>query len=350
MLSFFVFTWKADSGDNAEKAVTLKSSLPGNEESMQAYKRGLMILDDRDVENRAQRAIDEFQKAVTLDPTSALAYAGLAEGLVSKAVSLPNEKSPEVYAKAKMAVERALSLDPNLFEAYLASGWIKRNGDWDWAGAEKDLRRAVELNPNSARAHYRLSHLLSGIGRHAEAVAEIKRAHELDPLSETIQTGRVPVLESAAEYEEGLKVTEEYLQTNRENPPALRAVATFQYHLGDYSAVIEKGETALAKSPNRASFAWLSLLAASYAKTGQTEKADEMLRQLEIQAQTDKKSLYQLAMNYAELGRTEEAVSALEKVLAAHEQKMMWVKVEPRFVNLRGEPRFQAILEKMRLN
>jgi hypothetical protein len=97
-------------------------------------------------------------------------------------------------------------------------------------------------------------------------------------------------------------------------------------------------------------FRWLSLLAASYLKTGQTEIAGLLLRELEIQSHTDKKALYGLAMNYAELGRTAEAVTALEECFEVHEQRMMWVSVEPRFANLRTEPRFRQILGKMRLN
>jgi DNA-binding winged helix-turn-helix (wHTH) protein/tetratricopeptide (TPR) repeat protein len=319
-------------------------------ESLKAYKRGKMILDDRDVEGRAQKALDEFQQAVTLDPTSALAFTGLAEGLASKAASMPNDRSREFYAKANAALDRAFSLNANLFEGFLVRGWLRRNGDWNWSGAEEDFRRALELNPNSALAHYRYAQLLANIGRYPEALAEIDRASELDPLSETIISGRFPILESAREYDKGLKLAEEYLQSNSENQFARRAVGTFQYHRGDYARVIETGEIALAKAGKNRPFAWLSLLGAAYLRTGQKEKADAMLRELEIQSHTDKKALYSLAMNYAELGRVEEAITALETCFETREQRMMWVSVEPRFANLKNEPRFRQLLGKMRLN
>lgn len=234
--------------------------------------------------------------------------------------------------------------------SFLARGWLRRNGDWDWSGAEQDLLRAIELKPDSALAHFRYSQLLANIGKHSDALAEIQKADEIDPLSEMIISGHFPLLEAAGEYDKALKLAEEYLQSNSENQFARRAVATFQYHKGLYEKVIENSETALAKSGKGQSFGWLSLLAASFLKAGQTEKADAMLKELEIQSHTDKKALYSLAMNYAELGRTEDAITALESCLKAREQRMLWVSVEPRFRNLKDEPRFRQIVGKMRLN
>lgn len=343
LLSLFAFSWKSPSESKT------KSNLPPKADSMQAYKRGMMILNDKDVENRARLAVDELQQAVTLDPTSAIAHAGLAEGLASTAVSMTNEKSAEFYAKAKIAVEKAFLLDENLFEAHLARGWIRRNGDWDWTGAEEDFKRALEINPKSALAHFRYSQLLSNLGRHKEALAEIEKAAAIDPLSEIILSGHYPLLESAGEYDRALKMAQENVQLNSENPFARRALATFQYHTGDYANVIENGDILFQKSGKR-NFAWLSLLAASYLKVGQPEKADEMLRELEAQSRTDKKALYSLAMNYAELGRREEALAALEKCFEMREHRIIWLAVEPRFANLKNEPRFQELLKKMRLD
>ncbi|HLM02623.1 MAG TPA: winged helix-turn-helix domain-containing protein [Pyrinomonadaceae bacterium] len=339
----FAFSWRSDAGNGSR-------IIEPNSEALQAYRRGKMILDDKDVENRESKALEEFQRAVTADPTSALAYTGLAEGYMSKAVAMTDNQSREFYGKARIALDKAFSLDADLFEAHLARGWLRRNADWDWSGAEQDFRRAIEINPDSALAHYRYSQLLANIGRYPEALIEIRKADEIDPLSEIIINGHFPLLESAGEYEKALKLAEEYLQSNSENPFARRALATFQYHMGDYAKVIENGEIALSKGGKRQSFAWLSLLAAAHQKTGRAEKADELLGQLEIQSHTDKKALYSLAMNYAELGRAEEAVTALEKCYEAHEMRMMWVGVEPRFANLKNDPRFRRILAKMRLN
>ncbi len=348
LAALLVFAWRGNKPSGSPPS-TPKANSPAAQ-SLLAYKRGKMILDDKDVDNREQKALDEFQHAVTLDPTSALAHTGLAEAFASIAHAMPNDKSREVFLKANAATEKALALDGNLFEAFLVRGWIRRNGDWDWSSAELDLRRAIELNPNSALAHFRYSQLLSNIGRHAEALAEIQKADAIDPLSEVIVTGHFPLLEGAGEYDRALKLSTEYLRNNSENSFAKRAHATFLYHTGDYARVIENGEIALAKSGQRRHFGWLSLLAAAYSRTGQTEKAGAMLNELELQSHTDKKALYSLAMNYAELGRTQEAITALENCFAVHEQRMVWVGVEPRFGSLKHEPRFRQILGKMRLN
>lgn len=344
ILGFGVFIWRSENS-----IVQTREIIPPKEQSLQAYRRGKMILDDKDVENRAQKALDEFQQAVTLDPASALAHTGLVEGFMSKAVSSSSDKSSELYAKARAATEKAFALDDNLFEAYLARGWLRRNADWDWSGAESDFQRAIEMQPDSAVAHFRYSQLLSNTGRHSEALAEIERAARLDPVSEMIASGRFPLLEAAGQYERALKLAEENLADNSSNPFARRALATFQYHLGDYANVIENGEIILAKVDKKLPFAWLSLMAAAYQKINQPEKAEAMLKELKAQSENDAKALYSLAMNYAETGHAEEALDALEKCCKAREQRIIWIAVEPRFKNIKNEPRFQALLQGMNL-
>jgi len=112
--------------------------------------------------------------------------------------------------------------------------------------------------------------------------------------------------------------------------------------------VIELSEQELAK-PNSQQFVWFSFLAAAYTRTGQVEKRNEKLRQLQELAETDSKALYSLAQNYSELGRASEAIAALERCFDLREERMVWLKVEPRFADLRNDPRFQAILRKMNL-
>ncbi len=318
-------------------------------EAMQSYLRGKMILDKRSVDNREEKAIDEFQRAVMLDPTLAIAYAGLAEGFATTAVKIPFPKSREIIAKAKVAADKSLALEPNLAEGYMVRGWLKRNADWDWAGAESDLRRSIELSPKNATAHQRLAQTLSVVGRYDEALAESKIALDLDPISEVIIGARFPILEARGDYDVGLKESEEFMRENKASNPAARAYATFLYHTRDFAQVIEIGESSLSKSSNKTSFAWLSLLAASYQKTGQSEKADEVLRQLEAQSRTDSKALYSLAMNYAETENIDGAIKALEKCFEMHEERMVWLKAEPRFAPLQGDPLFQQLVRRMNL-
>lgn len=321
---------------------------PNSIEAKQAYTRGKMILEDKDTPKRNEKAIDEFQKAITLDPTFAPGYAGLAEGFAAQGKRFSNQESLEYYAKAKAAAQKALNLDENSAEAYSILGWIKFIGDWDWTGAENDLKRAIQIKPNDAISHYRYSQLLTAIGNHAEAVEEIRKASELDPISEFILTGNFIVFEQSGNFPESTKLAEKYWRENKENHAALRAYASSLFNQGEYAKVIEIGENVLAK--NQKQTPWLSLLATAYHRTGNIEKADEMLKELEIQSQTNTKALHAIATNYAELGRSDEAIIALQKCFEQREERMIWLKSELRFANLRNDSRFQEILQKMKFN
>ena len=186
------------------------------------------------------------------------------------------------------------------------------------------------------------------LGKTDEARTEILAAYEIDPVSENMVLGRFAILESRGTYDEGLKLADEFLRENKNNSFAGRAYATFLYHTGDFRKVIELGEQALEKRGRLNVFGWLSLLSASYHKTGNFDKAEETLKRLETLSREDTKALYSSAMNYAEMGRHDEAISALQKCFDAHEERMVWVKAEPRFANLRNDESFHEILRKMK--
>lgn len=152
-----------------------------NPEAFRAYVRGRAILDAKNPDN-FEKAIDEFQKAVALDPTFALAYAGLADASTRHGFNTSGANQEEFYARSKALAHKAIELDAETPEAYAALGTIKRIYDWDWPGAEHDFRRAIELNLNYARAHLGYALLLSCLGRSDEALVEIKRAMEIDQL------------------------------------------------------------------------------------------------------------------------------------------------------------------------
>jgi len=318
-----------------------------NPEAFRAYIRGRAILDAKNPDN-FEKAIDEFQKAVALDPTFALAYAGLADASTRRGFNTSGASQKEFYAVSKALAQKALDLDAEAPEAYAALGTVKRIYDWDWAGAEADFRRAIELNPNYARAHLGYALLLSCLGRGDEALVEIRRAMEIDPLSQDVKSGYLTILEGRGEYAEALAQAEENVKFNKEYRRGMRGVATFLFHLGQYPRVIEISEQELTAT-NSQKFVWLSLLITSHHRSGQTGKRDERLKQLEEVAQTDTKAFYALAENYAELGRTNDALAALEKCIEVREERMMWLKVEPRLAPLKGNARFDELLRRMNL-
>lgn len=317
-------------------------------EAMQAYTRGMAILGRRGNDNRPEDAIDEFQKAATIDPTFALAYSGLAEGFNAAARKAEFPASTEQYNKAKAAIQKALSLDPNSSEAYTISGLVKRSADWDWSGAESDLRKAIQLNSKNAQAHQRLGQLLSSLSRHDEALSAVTIANELDPIADYVIGARFPILEAKRDYDTAVREAEKFHLENKSNANAARAYATVLYHRGEYAKMIELGEQVIGTEKGKNAFAWYSLLQASYRKTLENEKAEQHLNLLEGLTAADSKARYSLAMNYAEIGRMNEAIQLLEDCYAVREERMAWLNVEPRFENLRSNERFQALLVKMK--
>jgi TolB-like protein/DNA-binding winged helix-turn-helix (wHTH) protein/thioredoxin-like negative regulator of GroEL len=328
-----------------QSLLTRKST--DNLEAYRAYVRGRAILDRKNAEF-FEKASDEFQKSLTLDPTYAAAYAGLADALLARTNLISTEEADELFKQAEGYARKAVELGEESAEVYTTMGRLKRIHYWDWEGAEKDFRHAILLNPSQAEAHRYLAQMLSFRGQHEEAIIEINHAIEINPISSAITTAQFSILESRGEYDKGLKRAEDLLRLEKTNPWAKRAVATFSFLLGDYSRVIDIGEH-LALEDERQKFAFLSLLASSYHKTNQTEKADETLRQLEQLAQSDTKALYSLAVNYAELGRTDDAVWALQKCFDQREERIVWINVEPRLASVRSDARLQALARKLRL-
>ncbi len=170
-----------------------------NIEAYQLYLKGRYYWNKR-TEEGFHKAIEYFSEAAEKDRNYALAHAGLADSyiLLGEYNVLP---AKEAYAKAREAAAKALELDDTLAEAHNALATVKGDYDWDWPGAEREFRRAIELNPGYATTHQWYGELLSELGRHEEAVAEIKRAQELDPLSLIINTVAGTILGRAGQLE-----------------------------------------------------------------------------------------------------------------------------------------------------
>lgn len=318
-----------------------------NEEAYRAYLRGRTIFERR-TDGSFQQVLDEYQKAVSLDPTFALAYAGLADLFSRRGNGLTGTESQNAYKKAKIYAQKALELDGDLAEAHTSLARIKRVADWDWEGAEKEFKKAIELDPNNATALSWYAQMLSILGRHDEALEMINRAIEIDPVSPSVTGILFPVIEGRGEFEKGLSLAEEAYFFDKENNNSRRSYATFLYHKGEYEKVIELVEESQAKTKNL-NHVWLSLLAASYQKTGNFEKAGEYLMQIKSESAQNTKFLYSLAVNYAELKRFDEAIAALEKCYEMREERLVWMNSEPRFGELKNDSRFQTLARKMRL-
>ncbi len=285
-----------------------------------------------------------FQQAIERDPSDAVAQVGLAHGYRMFALTLEHAPS-EVLPKAKHAAEEAVRLDGDLAEAHAVLAFNTFWHDWLWDMAEKHFRRALELNPASADTHWMYAHLLSNTGRHEEALAQIERARELDPLSGLINAMEGWFLLHAGRLEQSVARLREALQLDSNSRVA---------HLFAASACIEKNlfleaiaETRAARSLCPSDTHALALEGLAHVKLGGTPEAQAILGQLLQLAGERHVPPYHIAIVYNSLGDPVEALNWLERGFAQRDPKMVFLKVDPTWKNLRSRPRYQSLLTRM---
>ncbi len=321
-----------------------------NREAFEAYLRGRYFFNKRDNENY-KKAIAEFERAVKSDPNYALALTGLADVYALQAnITTPVEERNALYEKSKATVIKALELDENLAEAHTTLGWIARTHEWNWEQSEKHFKRAIEINPNYVNARQWYAYLLTSVGRLDEALVEIEKAKNLEPLTKAVLMNYQGVLIFRKEYDQALKLTEQIAKMDDDKNTNIRILTIAHLNLGSDDKIIEIVEkySEEIKGQSVGNYT-LSNLAVAYHRTGNTAKANEIFKSLEQKAKTDNGVAFRLAMAYGTLGRKDEAMTHLQKLYEVHDDRMVWMKVEPRFDNLRNDERFKEILRKMYL-
>jgi TolB-like protein/Tfp pilus assembly protein PilF len=321
-----------------QERTELSSRASVDPEAYEAYLKGKYFFDQRLAESN-RKSIAEFRKAISLDPGFAAAQAGLADALVSRSylgVALPSEVMPE----AKRLIANATAIDPNLPDVHVSSGWIKLTYDWDWSGAEQEIKRALQLNPNSARAHQLYGNYYLALGRTDEAISEMERARELDPLG---------------------------LFINRDLGRAL-------YYARRYDAALDQLRQTLELDPTMGGVnEWISW---SYEKTGARDKAFQAYlnvettdgvdrAQLNVQEQFYKRAgwnafwrreldrtrswppgggRYLRALILARLGENDTVLKLLHEQVEMRTVWVTWMNVDPELDGLRSDARFQQLV------
>jgi tetratricopeptide (TPR) repeat protein len=250
----------------------------------------------------------------------------------------------EVLPKAKTATLKAVELDEALAEAHAALGFIIFWFDWDWLAAEKQFRRALELDPNSAEAHFGYAHLLSNTGRHEQALAEIKLSREIDPVSLGTNALEGQILSIAGKHDEALDRLQKTIDLNPNFWLSHLFISDVYTEKRMYSEALVSAEKAGEISGNSQSKAYRAY---ALARWGKFEEARAVLDELLRLANARYVSPYNLAVVYSGLGEREKALDCLEKAFEEREPKMTFLKVEPKWNNLRGEPRFSALMKRM---
>ena len=316
-----------------------------NPEAYQLYLKGRFYWNKRTGE-AIQKAIDYFSQAIEKDPAYALAYAGLADSYVVSANPLPPR---EAMPKAKAAAMRALELDETLAEAHTSLARVLAIYDWDWPGAEKEFKRAIELNPRYAIAHQWYGDYFEVTGRHNESIAEERRAVELDPLSLTISFELGTAFYYARNYDQAIEQFQKTLELDP-NFPAVYAFLPAAYEQkGMYDEAIagfQKGITPRGRSGWPMTVPGLGHV---YAVSGKKGDARTVLNELKQLSGQEYVPAYGIALIYAGLGEKDQAFAWLEKAYEEHSFKMAWLKVEPRWDSLRSDPRFADLVHRLGL-
>jgi eukaryotic-like serine/threonine-protein kinase len=311
-------------------------------EAYEAYLRGRFNWSLHNEEGFA-RAIQFYRRAVELDPNYALAYAALTEYYIFLGIHcvIPFAEGAK---PAREAAEKAVALDPTLAEGHAVLGFVEITYNWDWDAAEKHLRRAIELNPNSATAHGWLNTVLSQRGRFDDALDEINRVLELDPDSILSLHLQAWVLYHARRFAESIAVHRKMLANEPNYAWGLQTLSWVLRQTGEFQeavALAEKSVQLTGENPF-----YLTQLAAAYAAAGEREKTEKILARLaEISAKRFV-SEYMLALVYCALKDKDSAFENLEKSLATRDGWLNWLGVDPQFDVLRDDARFADLMRR----
>jgi serine/threonine protein kinase/Tfp pilus assembly protein PilF len=337
-------------------ADTLQAKLTGAEKQLIAaqpttdltayelYLKGRSLWSKRGGENLRQ-AIGFYEQAIARDPKYALAYSGLAEAYVLLP-AYTTTAPQDAYPTAKAAALKALQLDEKLAEAHTALGLLLCIGDLDMAASISEFQRAIALNPNYANAHHWYGNgPLLALGRFEEAIAEGKRAIELDPLSPIINTDLGQNLYTARRYDEAIAQLRKTLEIDPTFYYAHYNLGMALQRKGDVPAAIAEYTKAQQLSDDL--FVQV-LLAAAKAQSGDKDAAIQMLAELEELSQHRYVPEYPRTLLYLSLGNRDEAIRRLEQAIADHESlTITMIKDDPKLDPLRGDPRFEALVQKV---
>lgn len=289
--------------------------------------------------------IESFRRAIQKDPTYARAYAGLADSyvLLGPTDALP---AKEVYPLARAAAMKALQFDDTLAEAHASLGFVTLLYDWNPAQAEKEFRRAIELDPNYPTAHHWYAYDLAAMKRSDEAVAEIRRALDLDPLSPIINTDLSQILFFARRADEAIVQCQKTIGLD----PQFNQVYWYLGLLYEQKGMFDRALDAFLKSiPGPTDSEQDNAIRAAYRISGIKAYWTARLAMLKQQSKEHYVSPFTFAVVYARIGQRDTALGDLEKALDERYPSMVFIPVEPVFDDLRPNPRFQVLLQRIGL-
>ena len=316
-----------------------------NAEAYQLYLKGRFSW-NKYTEEGFRKSIENFKQAVEKDPAYALAYSGLADSyslLGELSVAPPKESFPQARAYA----EKALVLDETLADAHLSLGIVKLLYEWDWPAAEKELRRAKELDPNNPQVYHFYGHYLQSVGRVEEAINETKRGVELDPTSLIISAELGWAYYCARKYDQAISQGRKTLELDPNFIYTSWVIAQSYEQTGRFQESVAELKRARTIDAN-----WPYIIAElgyAYAASGERSQAEEILQQLKERAAREYIDAILIANIYVGLGQKDQAFAWLEKAYQERSGLMPWLKGEPKWDPLRGDARFADLLRRISL-
>jgi eukaryotic-like serine/threonine-protein kinase len=314
-----------------------------NPDAHLAYLRGRFLW-NKWTPDHLHAAIEQFQHALALDPRYAAAYAGLADSysVLGNINAMPHG---EAYGTARAMAQAGLAIDDGVAELHGSLGYVLRFHDWDWQGAEHEFRRSVELNPGYATGLRWHAQLLSGLGRHAEAIAEARRALDLDPLSLIIYSAVGDVYFYARQYDRAIDyyrrsvaMDASFLPGHTDLARALEQKGLLDEAMAEYrlAAALERSDPGLSAG-----------LAHTLALAGRRDESRAILGRLVDRHHREFTSTFAIATIHACLGDCEGAFEWLERAFELRDGALAFLNVHPRLDGLRREPRFAIFLARM---
>ena len=310
-----------------------------NNEAYQLYLQGRYFWNKRSSAN-LKKATELFKAATLKDPTFALAYSGLADCYIVSYYYV-GERPRELMPLAKTYAAKAAELDSTLAEPHATLGFAAWLLDWDKAGAERELLRAIELNPNYPTAHHWYSRYLRGVGRNDEAFREIKRAEELDPLSLVIINNVAEMYVDRGDLNSAVRECQRMIDLDPNFWAAHQTLGIVRVKQGQYAEALSEAEKST-QSANRSN-ASLALLGHVYGKLGRRSEAEAVIKELERRHTDQLADARDLAVVYTGLDDKDKAFAWLQKAFEAHSVFIMFLKLEPLMEPLHSDPRWNEL-------
>lgn len=324
-----------------EERKRLSSARPVSPEAHELYLKGRYYWNKR-TEDGVKKGIEYFQRAIEKDPDYAVAYAGLADSYTEPAflgvVTLPPR---EAMPRAKAAATKALELDPMLAEAHTSLAYVRLHYDWEWAAAEREFQRAIELNRSYADAHHFYSHYLMAMGRTEESLTESRRALELDPVDSIMNVHLGWHYLCARQYDRAIEQLRITLELDPNIPQPHQFLGEAYEQKGMYPEAIAEFQKAKRLDNTPRTLAFLGCAYAASAQRDQARKVFDELKELSKQRYVPP---YFAAVLCAGLGEKDGAFEWLQKAREERSESLIYLKVERALDSLRSDPRFQDLV------